>query len=80
MGQAAVERCIGRLLTDDMWRHRFGHDPDATLDAIAQDTGVSLTPAEHRALRAMPVDQWERLAGGIDPRLQRVGPSAGGAR
>ncbi len=72
MAQAAVEQCIGRLLTDESARHRFGRDPDGTLNGIAEDARGSLTPAERAALRATAVERWHRMADEIDPRLQRL--------
>ena len=72
MGQAAVERCVGRLLTDERSRARFRRDPDGTLAAIAKDLALTLTPAEVGALCATPAEQWESLAAAIDPRLQRL--------
>jgi hypothetical protein len=80
MGQAAVEQCIGRLLTDEASRTRFRADPDATLTAITRDGPQRLTSAERGVLRAMPADRWDELAESIDPRLQRLAPdSADGA-
>ena len=76
MAQAAVEQCIGRLLTDEAARHRFGRDPDGTLTDIVQDARVSLTPAERAALRTTAVDRWHRMADEIDPRLQRLADPA----
>jgi hypothetical protein len=72
MAQAAVEQCIGRLLTDESARHRFGRDPEGTLNGIAQDARLSLTSAERAALRAMALERWHQMAEEIDPRLQRL--------
>lgn len=77
MGQPAVQRCIGRLLTDEAWRVRFRRDPEATLAALAD--GLPLTPTERAALRSMSAERWESLAEAIDPRLQRVDAPGGDA-
>jgi hypothetical protein len=73
MGQAAVEQCIGRLLTDEASRERFRADPDATLTHITRNGPGQLTACERGILRATPADRWDQLADGIDPRLQRLG-------
>lgn len=80
MGQPAVEQCIGRLLTDEAWRHRFRLDPAGTLTAITRDGPDHLTTAELGVLRATSADRWDQLAEGIDPRLQRLSDPTDGAR
>lgn len=80
MGQAAVEQCIGRLLTDEASRGRFRVDPAGTLAAITRDGPNHLTSAELAVLRATPPDRWDQLAEGIDPRLQRLAGTTDGAR
>lgn len=79
MGQAAVQQCIGRLLTDEAWRARFRVDPIGTLRAITSDGPDHLTAAELAVLRATPADRWDQLAEGIDPRLQRLADTIDGA-
>lgn len=80
MGQAAVEQCIGRLLTDEAWRARFRVDPAGTLAAITREGPDHLTPAELGVLRSTPADRWDQLAEEIDPRLQRLADPTDGAR
>lgn len=73
MSQAAVERCIGRVLTDEATRERLRTAPHATWRALADTLGLALTDAERAALCATPLDTWNQMAERIDPRLQRVG-------
>jgi hypothetical protein len=71
MSQRGVEVIVGRLVTDEGFRARFGRDPRATLEAAARKE-VDLTPAEIEALANMPGRAWEAMAELVDPRLQRV--------
>ncbi len=72
MAQGTVEQCIGRLLTDEASRVRFGLEPEATLADIARSAGGALTAAERAAIRQTTVAEWNRMADAIDPRLQRL--------
>ncbi len=72
MSQAAVERCIGRLLTDEASRRRFREAPASAILELAATCGLPLTAAERLALQATDADTWDALADAIDPRLQRV--------
>src|SRR5690606_29503195 len=72
MSQAAVERCIGRLLTDEASRRRFREAPASAVLELAATCGLPLTAAERLALQATDADTWDALADAIDPRLQRV--------
>jgi putative intracellular protease/amidase len=71
MSQKAIEVVIGRLVTDEPFRTRFETDPRATL-ATAGEAGLELTVAETSALLNTDPTLWGDVAGGIDPRLQRV--------
>jgi hypothetical protein len=72
VAQAAVERCIGRLLTDEGARARFRQDPEGTLAGIVTAAGLTLTATEREVLSGVASAHWDRLAEGIDPRLQRL--------
>lgn len=72
MSQAAVERCVGRLLTDEASRRRYREAPATAIHEMAERFGLSLTSAERTALQATTADTWDALADAIDPRLQRI--------
>lgn len=71
MSQRAVELIVGRLVTDEAFRARFGRDPLRALEDLARRE-VDLTPAEIEALAGMPGGTWDAMAELVDPRLQRV--------
>lgn len=71
MAQRNIEILIGRLITDEALRSAFRRDAGATLAGFIE-SGYELTPVEIAALCATPVDVWERVAGHIDPRLQKA--------
>jgi hypothetical protein len=71
MCQRGVERVIGRLVTDDGYRRRFGRDPQAALEEMA-GWEVNLTPGEARALAAIDPHRLGQCAEAIDPRLLKV--------
>lgn len=71
MAQRSVEILIGRLVTDEDFRHRFIAEPRETI-RLGQQSGLELTAAEIDALLASPVALWERLAAILDPRLQKA--------
>ena len=50
MSQAAVERTLGKLVTDDGFRRRFFRDPAA----VSFAAGLVLSPAEVDALSHLP--------------------------
>jgi len=71
MSQRSVEQVIGKLATDEGFRHQFEVNREALLtDAIAN--GLQLTPVEQRALLDLDVNACERFAGCLDPRLQKI--------
>lgn len=71
MTQRNIELLIGRLLTDEDFRGRYLANPErALLDQI--ESGLHLTPSEVSALTAIDHDLWLRVAGQIDPRLQKA--------
>ena len=71
MSQKNVEAIIGKLATDEEFRHRFETDPARTVLELV-DHGLCLTPAELSALVATDVTKCERFAADIDPRLQKA--------
>jgi hypothetical protein len=62
---------VGRLSTDEEFRRKFVDDPHSTLVELLQ-WGTHLTPIEIAALLATDSALWERVAGQIDPRLQKA--------
>lgn len=71
MSQRNVERVIGRLVTDEQFRHRFESNPVLALQEAAA-AGAELTDVEMRALAGLDTRVVSRFADAIDPRLQKV--------
>ncbi len=71
MAQRSIEILIGRLVTDEAFRAAFIVDPAGTLQRFAE-SGHELTAVERAALARTPSDVWSRIAGQIDPRLQKA--------
>jgi len=71
MSHRHVEIVIGRLVTDEEFRHQFTEDPSRWLEALAE-AGLELTAAELTALRRTDNGVWLNLASAIDPRLQKA--------
>jgi hypothetical protein len=66
-----IERLIGRLATDEDFRHAFQRNPHKTLhDATAW--GLDLSAIEIEALLATDQTLWDRIAGELDARLQKA--------
>ena len=78
MSQRNVERVIGRLVTDEDFRHRFEENPVAAVYEM-QESGVELTALELLALASIDPYRATRFADAIDPRIQKAafrgGPS-----
>ena len=85
MSQRNVETLIGRLVTDEGFRRRFGDRPAEVLGELLA-AGWELTPSEQRALTCCNLGVVERCARAVDPRLLKVDlrqahhPNRGGAR
>jgi hypothetical protein len=62
---------IGRLVTDEEFRTTFLSDPHRALAELLE-LGTHLTHAEITALIATDSALWKRIAGEVDPRLQKV--------
>lgn len=69
MSQEAVERVLGRLITDERFR-RLAAD---SLEAISLREGYSLTPVELRLLSGLELQHIKALARTLDPGLCRAG-------
>jgi hypothetical protein len=68
MSQRAVERAIGKLITDEEFREAFYRKPDTALFA----SGLELTPAELAALFRIPRDVVRRFSTRLDDRICRI--------
>ena len=71
MSQRSVEQVIGKLATDEGFRHKFEVNREAALTETMAN-GLQLTPVEQRALLDLDVNACERFAGCLDPRLQKI--------
>jgi hypothetical protein len=71
MSQRNVELVIGRLVTDEAFRRRFGDDPAGELRRLGE-AGFELNPCELRVLSTLDVRVVARFARDIDPRIQKV--------
>jgi hypothetical protein len=71
MSQRSVERVIGRLVTDEAFRRRFGRDPGTALREMTEG-GAELTGTELRALTCLDAGLAADFAAVIDPRLQKT--------
>jgi hypothetical protein len=68
MSQAAVEKALGKLITDECFRGRFFKDPAAA----SFSAGLELSQAELDALSRLPVRAIARFSGCLDDRIRRV--------
>jgi len=68
MSQQAVERAIGKLVTDESFRARFSADPArASLEA-----GLPLSATELSALTRISEEALRRFAGAVDDSIRRL--------
>jgi hypothetical protein len=68
MSQQAVERAIGKLVTDESFRRRFAADPaGASLNA-----GLALSATELLALSRISGAALQRLATTLDDSIRRL--------
>ncbi len=70
MSQEAVERILGRMITDE----RFHSQTTDSLEAACLQEGYRLTQAELRMLSQLDPGRIKEFAGWIDPGLCRAGP------
>ena len=68
MTQQAVERAIGKLVTDAEFRERFYVNPEAA----TWEAGLPLSRMELEALSALSRDAVIRFSEGLDARILRV--------
>lgn len=68
MSQAAVERTLGKLVTDEAFRARFFRDPAAASFAV----GLALSPAEVEALSRLSPEVIARFSACLDDRICRL--------
>jgi hypothetical protein len=71
LAQRIIEMLIGRLITDEQFRHEFLQDPQATLSALSE-RGADLSRTEIAALVNTDPTIWARTADSIDLRLQKA--------
>lgn len=76
MTQRNVERLIGRLLTDEEFRERFGESPQRALDGLLAG-GWELTTTERSALTGLDREALAAFARTVDPRIRKVSLSSG---
>jgi Ser/Thr protein kinase RdoA (MazF antagonist) len=74
VSQAAVERTIGKLATDEQFRARFFANPAAA----AWEAGLSLSPIELEALATLSRAALTRFSQSLDTRISRL--CVGGAK
>lgn len=67
MGQDSVERYIGRILTDDLFRR----NANLSFDKICAAEGLVFTNEERQALRGLDHELFERLSTRIDMGIKR---------
>jgi hypothetical protein len=68
MSQLAVERVLGRLLTDAEFRAEFLVEPAN----VCRHLGLDLTPVELMALSLVDEPALQRLAARLDPKIVRA--------
>lgn len=72
MSHKNVEILIGKLASDEDLRRQFLADPLATIRALESEHGFEFTPVEVDALQSLDQAALQRLARGLDPRLQKA--------
>lgn len=68
MSQAAVEKALGKLITDECFRGRFFKDPAAA----SFYAGLELSQAELDALARIPLEAIARFSDRLDDRICRL--------
>jgi hypothetical protein len=71
LAQRSIEILVGRLVTDEAFRHAFAQDAVSALGVFMQ-SGHELNAVEIQALTASGSSFWDEIAERIDPRLQRI--------
>jgi hypothetical protein len=68
MCQTAVEKALGKLVTDEIFRIRFFRDPAATSFSV----GLELSGAELDALSRLPLEAIVQFSASLDDRIRRL--------
>ena len=68
MSQCAVEQVLGKLLTNEEFRHQFFEDPHRACFLF----GLKLTPVELEAVMRIPRTPLAALSGSLDDRIRRL--------
>jgi hypothetical protein len=76
MSQAAVEKALGKLITDECFRRRFFKDPAGASFAA----GLELSQAELDALSRLPGKAIARFSARLDHRICRLSLEEEGRR
>lgn len=71
MSQEAVERVLGRLITDEGFRRLASY----SLEAASLQEGYRLSPVELQLLSALELQSIAQIAERLNPGLCRVGSS-----
>ena len=69
MAQDSVERLLGRLITDDVFRKSLKND----FDKACYLNGLSLSESERAIIRQLNFDIFSQLATNIDDGIRREG-------
>ena len=72
MSQEAVERLLGRLITDEQFRRLATN----SLEVASRQEGYCLSPVELRLLSGLELQIITELAGRLNPGLCRAGRCA----
>lgn len=68
MSQCAVEQVLGKLLTDEGFRHKFFEDPQRACFLF----GLKLSPVELEAVTRIPRTPLAALSRCLDDRIRRL--------
>ena len=72
MSQEAVERVLGRLITDEGFRRLASY----SLEAASLQEGYRLSPVELRLLSCLELQNIAELSGRLNPGLCRAGSTS----
>jgi len=70
MAHKSVEVLLGKLFTDESFRHRFGCDRPGAIKDLGI-LGLEFTPVEVEALCTTDLEACELFATRLDPRLEK---------
>ncbi len=76
MAQKSVELIIGKLVTDDGFRHRFQRDRTGVLEEL-EFSGFTLTSVEKEVVLSLIPSIFENFARRVDPRIRKIDLKAG---